>query len=98
MRRQSDLKQDLKRLLTKFSQQILAVVSMAVCTALGYQLHAVSEKFRFDSLAANFFGYANTSFNNMFAMHPIVAMLLLPALFVGGCALGGLYFWNQGDK
>ena len=98
MDRSKDLKQELKRLLATFSQQALTIVSMAVCTAVGYQLHSVSEKYRFDAIAVNFFGYANTSFGNLFGMHPMVSMLLLPALFVGGCALGGLYFWNQANK
>lgn len=93
-----DLKQELKHFAVRFSQQIMAFVSMAVCTALGYQLHAASEHIRFDSLVASVFGHASTSVSVMFGMHPIVSLLLLPALFVGGCALGGLYLWNRSGQ
>ena len=56
-----DLKQELKHFAVRFSQQIMAFVLMAVCTALGYQLHATSEHVRFDALVASVFGHASTS-------------------------------------
>ena len=93
-----DFKQEMKHLAARFSQQIMAVVWMAVCTPLGYQLHAASEHVRFDALVASVFGHASTSVSVMFGMHPIVSFLLLPVLFVGGCALGGLYFWNRSGQ
>lgn len=95
MMTKTNFKQDLKRTAANLGHQTLAIVSMALCTAVGYQLHSVSDRIRFDSVTSTVFGSASSSFLSIFGMHPIISMLLVPALFVSACALGGLFLWNR---
>jgi hypothetical protein len=70
---------------------------MAACTFAGYMLHQVMEQTRFDRVFADGVSTTAYSVRALFAMDDTIAMILVPALIVGGLALGGMYVWGKQD-
>lgn len=77
------------------TNQVLAVIAMAACTLLGHQLFELSRIIDLDALTAQAMGLTSNMVASATSMHDYVAMLILPAAFVGCMALGALYLWNQ---
>jgi len=80
--------------------QVMALIAMALCTILAYQLHELSRAANMDLSAIVGSIIATISHSVMAAaqMHDYAAMLILPVAFVGCLSLGGLYIWSQKDS
>jgi len=79
--------------------QVMALIAMALCTLLAYQLHELSRATNMDLGAIVGRIIATVSHTVMAAtqMHEYAAMLIVPVVFVGCLSLGGLYVWSQKD-
>jgi len=75
--------------------QLAAMLAMLFCTLLGYKVHEVATRTDVDSWIGALVTAISSSVSAFFRMDPILSMLLVPALMVGGLALGGLYLWNS---
>ncbi len=88
-------RQDLLQLGSRLGLQALAFAAMAACVLAGYKLYNVAEQTLFDRAVADGVSATTVAVGAFFSMDRVYAMLLVPALIVGGLALGGLYFWNR---
>lgn len=86
---------DLQRLGSRLGLQALALTTMATCTLAGYMLHGVIERTRFDRALADGISGTTLTLDAFFRMDGTIAMILVPALIVGGLALGGMYVWGR---
>jgi hypothetical protein len=89
------LRQDLQRLGSRVGAQALTFAAMAASTVVGYKLHEVMEQTRFDRVVADGLSATASVVSAFFRMDSTIAMLLVPALIVGGLALGGMYVWGR---
>jgi hypothetical protein len=85
------LRTDVQRLGSRLGLKALAVTTMAACTLAGYTLHWALAQTRFDRAFAD--GVSSTAYalDALFTVDGTIAMILVPALIVGGLALGGMY-------
>ena len=87
----------IKYLSARVVAQIGAVIAMAACTLVGYQLHALTSDSRFVATFWRTYRDVTGTVASFFDMDPIVATIFYPAVIVGVLILGGLYLWRQGD-
>ena len=80
---------------TTLTNQVLAVIAVALCTLLGYQLFEWSRIIDLDALTSQAMSQISYSVASATSMHEYVSMLIVPAAVVGCMALGALYIWNQ---
>ena len=80
--------------------QVTALVAMALCTLLAYQLHELSRStgMNLDAIVGSIIKTVKYNVLAVTQMHDYAAVLVMPALLVGCLALGALYIWNQKDS
>lgn len=79
--------------------QVTALVAMALCTLLAYQLHELSRAtgMNLDAIVGSIIRTVKYNVLSLTQMHDYAAVLIFPAAIVGCLALFGLYVWRQKD-
>jgi hypothetical protein len=92
------LRCDLPRLGARLALQTFTIATMAASTLAGYLLYGLVEETRFERWFADGASTAALAIKAFSRMDPTLAMLLVPALTVGGLALGGMYVWGRQSR